>query len=278
MQATLKIPVPILYNGKELEIGLGLEWMDYGARWYDASIGRWGQIDPLAEKYYGWSVYNYGLDNPVLMVDPDGRSSEAIIIKSSSKNGDVRDAYRMRMLKILDRLTDDELGIDSQTGQVYIAKRAETISRPKGTGLVRGFIEGFKTEDGETVLKDVTITDNADGRRKKLDLETNAYTFPVGDRAAAGDGRGTSSEIIIQPTARAKYNVSKSERRVAPVFIVLGHELIHAKRIAFGVRDLTKLPNHPAKNMEEYNAQQEDVELFRENNVLPLRYVEPISK
>ena len=74
----MKIPVPILYNGKELEIGLGLEWMDYGARWHDASIGRWGQVDPLAAKYYGWSPYNYGVDNPVLMVNPDGRAPEWI--------------------------------------------------------------------------------------------------------------------------------------------------------------------------------------------------------
>ena len=57
------------YNGKELDCINGLDWYDYGARNYDAALGRWHVVDPLAEKYYNVSPYAYGGNNPVNRVD-----------------------------------------------------------------------------------------------------------------------------------------------------------------------------------------------------------------
>jgi RHS repeat-associated protein len=45
---------------------------DFGARMYDARIGRWMSVDPLAANYAGVSSYGFGLNNPVLFIDPDG--------------------------------------------------------------------------------------------------------------------------------------------------------------------------------------------------------------
>jgi RHS repeat-associated protein len=68
-----------LYSGKELQHnefsnGQGIELDDYGARWYDARIGRWAGVDPSAEYTYNESPYCYVGNNPVSRMDPDGNT------------------------------------------------------------------------------------------------------------------------------------------------------------------------------------------------------------
>jgi RHS repeat-associated protein len=64
---------PYQYNGKELESFGGLGWYDYGARYYDPTVGRWYGVDPLAEKFSSYSPFHYAGNNPIRNIDPDGR-------------------------------------------------------------------------------------------------------------------------------------------------------------------------------------------------------------
>ncbi len=68
-----------LYNGKEMQDdlfdnGVNLDWLDYGARMYDAQLGKWHTVDPMATEEHNLSMspYNYCVNNPILNVDPDG--------------------------------------------------------------------------------------------------------------------------------------------------------------------------------------------------------------
>ena len=61
------------YNGKELQTTGELGYLDYGARMYDAGLGRWFCADPEAESRFVLTPYHYCSNNPLLLVDKDGK-------------------------------------------------------------------------------------------------------------------------------------------------------------------------------------------------------------
>ncbi|GHT17526.1 hypothetical protein FACS189429_1800 [Bacteroidia bacterium] len=61
---------PYLFNAKELDEETGLYY--YGARYYDPRVSLWLSADPMQEKYPNVSTYAYCLQNPIMLIDPDG--------------------------------------------------------------------------------------------------------------------------------------------------------------------------------------------------------------
>jgi len=88
-------------GGNELEEknfsdGSGLQWYDATSRSYDPQIGRFGQIDQLAEVAKNISPYVFANNNPIFLNDPLGLKADTnfghipdIVIKAPSKNNSV---------------------------------------------------------------------------------------------------------------------------------------------------------------------------------------------
>ena len=65
---------PFRFTGKELDRQNSLNMYDFGARWYDvAGVPMWTSVDPLAEKNPNITPYHFCHDNPVNIIDLDGR-------------------------------------------------------------------------------------------------------------------------------------------------------------------------------------------------------------
>ncbi len=72
------------YNGQENDEEWGPQSIqDYDFRMYNASIGRFLSIDPLAADFPSWSSYTYVNDNPISFIDPDGRNGILSIDKEA---------------------------------------------------------------------------------------------------------------------------------------------------------------------------------------------------
>lgn len=109
---------------------------DFGARNYDQALGRWMNMDALAEVYVGISPYAYTLNNPVLFIDPDGNYVDDSYIYQKYTSGKHKGEYKNpSMVKAW------EIFAKSKTGSAFLGNFAR-----KGQ-MIAG--EKFKGESGK---------------------------------------------------------------------------------------------------------------------------------
>jgi RHS repeat-associated protein len=160
-----------LFNGKELQDDFALNWYDYGARMYDAALGRWHVTDLLAEKYSSLTPYNYAMNNPVKLIDPDGRDVVFYQIRSDKARFD-------KLMTAVTRLktTDEGRKILSKAHNnknitVYVAGTNLDDSGVYGMATVKYAKEFFKGKGKKVIgLQDFKIFEF----RKFLELDITA--------------------------------------------------------------------------------------------------------
>ena len=167
---------PYKYNGKEYDAKKGLNWYDYGARWYDAGTGRFTTNDRFAEKYYALSTYQYGANNPVNNVDVNGDS----IIVEPNPQGIIdyirmwighRTQYQMAVYSDLEKLKFEDKVVGQMIAELERSSNIHKITLPIDSRWNRTISEKEKTEMG--VPHGATIWYNP---KEKYDVNGNYRT------------------------------------------------------------------------------------------------------
>lgn len=143
---TPPIPNKYLYNGKELQDDFGLDWYDYGVRFYDAQIGRFHVQDAYAEKYFNLSTYQYGANNPIVNIDINGDS--IWFTTQYDKSGELSGVTMNVSGKVIN-MSDNDVDMDAAAEE--ISSQIESTFKGEGENGV-----AFNT------VTDISVAENMD--------------------------------------------------------------------------------------------------------------------
>ncbi|MBW6479332.1 MAG: hypothetical protein K0B37_07875 [Bacteroidales bacterium] len=160
-----------------------VSWYDYGWRQYDPQLGRFHTQDRFSEKYYSFSNYSYGANNPVLMIDVNG---DSLWISYKGNN-----------------ILYENGNLYNNDGTAYTGKGVKTDKNGNVTGY-KGFL-------GQTVNALGTISGTAEGGAMVTELQssTNNFTIEKGPSEFSRDDtyKAYANQFQTDPSQTATYNM-----------------------------------------------------------------------
>ena len=185
------------YNGKELQDELNLNLYDYGARNYDAAIGRFFNMDRYAFEFMPISPYNYAANNPISNIDLNG---DYIIIDQTNDDGNV-------MLSLL-----------------YENGKAYWYSKDKSGNITKGKEYDGKSSYISSTVKNInSIAKTNEGASLVSDLQNSTEELSIRDAGAANPYYGNNTVYYKDMGSSFTADGAKYPGPVA-----LGHEMYHA--------------------------------------------------
>ena len=217
--------MPYKFNGKEMDAETGLYY--YGARYMNPITSIWYGVDPLAEKYPTAGGFVYCIDNPVKLVDPNGKKILPTLYNKVNRGHSKAE------------------GSDYRSNKTYMSAMKRFASTTYGNGFIGDFLEKGSSHYG------------ANGTGRFADCILWIQEFDLGNvdntvqRNYMGDNYGSFNIFVSDNQLYVELRLDVTNRSEDELSETIAHELaLHGSYISKYVEAYRENKDNPVKASE----------------------------